>query len=168
MIINQHPNENDWKTTLKADNKEIKIHNKDLNNDMIQRELELERLDPGDVHHTLDYHLNIDSKNSATLTHRSDQICIRYINNIFITLSVTSLFCTGTLSIEDHNDIQRWLMTLSYHGYCLYINTNIPQSIPLWTSQSTYSIYMRPTYSRIIHVCGIVMTNAHRHRVVML
>ena len=71
MIIKQHPNENDWKTALKADNKKIKIHNKDLNNDIIQRELELGRLDPGDVHHTLDYHLNIDSKNSATLTNRS-------------------------------------------------------------------------------------------------
>ena len=57
MIIKQYPTDNGWKTTLKADNKDIKIHTKDLANGRIQRELELEILDMGDVHHTLGYHL---------------------------------------------------------------------------------------------------------------
>ena len=57
MIIKQYPTDNGWKTTLKADNKDIKIYTKDLANCRIQRELELEILDMGGVHHTLGYHL---------------------------------------------------------------------------------------------------------------
>ena len=54
------------------------MHAKDLENDRIQRDLELERLDLGDVHHTLGYHLNIDSENSATQKKSIVQTCIRY------------------------------------------------------------------------------------------
>jgi hypothetical protein len=68
MIIKQHPHE--WLQDTFSTNEEIQIHTKDLGNDRIQRELDLERLDPGDYHHTLDYHLNIDSENSATPTNR--------------------------------------------------------------------------------------------------
>ena len=139
MIIKQYPTDNGWKTTLKADNKDIKIHTKDLANGRIQRELELEILDMGDVHHTLGYHLWILTLKKVQHQKSINQTCIRYINNIFITPSVTSMFHTGALSIKDHNDIQRWLMPLSCHGYHLRRNTTISQStVPLWTIQSTH------------------------------